>query len=92
MIFCPELSLGIRGFLIDYRHQGQGIAKQALRELPSYAAANYFKFQHLYLTVNCRNLPAYHLYLKSGFQDSGELYWGGSVGPQHIMSQRIVGS
>lgn len=88
--FCPEQSLGIRGFLIDYRHQNQGIAQQALSQLPMYAATHYPEVQHLYLTVNCRNLPAYRCYVKSGFRDSGELYLGGAVGPQHIMSQTIA--
>ena len=74
--FCPERSLGVRGFLIDCHHQGQGVAKQALRQLPTYVAANYPEFQQVYSTVNCRNLPAYHCYLKCGFQDSGELYLG----------------
>ena len=37
------------------------------------------------LTVNVRNQVARQLYLRHGFTDTGELYLGGSAGPQHVL-------
>ncbi len=87
--FCPQHSLGVRALLVDRRYQGQGIAKQAIRQFPHFARCHFPTFQALYLTVNCRNQAAYHCYLKAGFEDTNELYLGGPVGPQHIMKQGL---
>lgn len=88
--FSGPKALGVRALLIDQNHQGLGIASKALNFLPSYVASNYPDFDRLQLTVNCRNKAAYNCYLKCGFEDTGDLYFGGPVGPQHIM-QRIAG-
>lgn len=87
--FCPENSLGVRALLVDHRHQGKGIAKQAIQQFADFAKRHYPEFDALYLTVNCRNIPAYQCYLKSGFEDTNELYHGGPVGPQYIMRQPL---
>ncbi|MBR9786795.1 MAG: GNAT family N-acetyltransferase [Vibrionaceae bacterium] len=88
--FCPENSLGVRALLLDHRFQGQGIAKQAIRQFADFARCHFPAFQALYLTVNFRNTVAYQCYLKAGFEDTGELYLGGPVGPQHIMKQSLT--
>ncbi|WP_061007645.1 GNAT family N-acetyltransferase [Vibrio sp. CUB2] len=87
--FCPEKSLGVRWLLLDHRHQGKGIAKRAISQFADYAKLHFPSFDFLYLTVNCRNVPAYQCYLKAGFEDTNELYHGGPVGPQHIMRQAL---
>ncbi|MCS0402581.1 GNAT family N-acetyltransferase [Vibrio diabolicus] len=87
--FCPKNSLGVRALLVDHRHQGKGIAKQAIQQFADFAKRHYPEFEALYLTVNCRNIPTYQCYLKSGFEDTNELYHGGPVGPQHIMRQPL---
>ncbi|RKF18040.1 GNAT family N-acetyltransferase [Alginatibacterium sediminis] len=87
--FSPERALGIRSLLIDQGHQGKGFAQQALLQLPSYAQQAYSSFESLYLTVNCRNKPAYNCYVKCGFVDHGNLHLGGPVGPQHILSFKL---
>ncbi|MBL4831059.1 MAG: GNAT family N-acetyltransferase [Aliivibrio sp.] len=88
--FCPSEAIGIRGLLIDQRFQGQGFAVQAILAMPAYISKKYSTFSSIYLTVNCRNEPAYNCYLKCGFKDSGHLYYGGAAGPQHIMSYAIT--
>ncbi|MGR5192301.1 GNAT family N-acetyltransferase [Vibrio sp. WZ-1] len=87
--FCPQGSLGVRSLLVDHRYQGKGIAKQAISQFADFAKLHYPTFEFLYLTVNCRNVPAYQCYLKAGFEDTHELYHGGPVGPQHIMRQAL---
>ncbi|KDM91624.1 GNAT family N-acetyltransferase [Photobacterium galatheae] len=89
--FCPEDALGVRALLIDKAFQGQGIASQGIRALPAFVQRHYPDVQALYLTVNCHNLPAYQCYLKTGFQDTGDLYYGGPAGPQHILFKHLSG-
>lgn len=83
--FCPSNSVGVRMVMVDERYQGQGVATAALGQLPDYIRQTYPQVQFLYLTVNCRNPGAYRCYRNCGFQDTKELYYGGPVGPQHIM-------
>ncbi|WP_039986045.1 GNAT family N-acetyltransferase [Vibrio owensii] len=87
--FCPQRSLGVRSLLVDHRHQSKGIAKHAIGLFGDFVKLHYPTFEFLYLTVNCRNVPAYQCYLKAGFEDTNELYHGGPVGPQHIMRQGL---
>ncbi|WP_165312952.1 GNAT family N-acetyltransferase [Vibrio ziniensis] len=83
--FGSQKAIGIRALLVDQHYQGKGIATKVIKALPSYVAKHYPDFEVMQLTVNCRNKPAYECYLKCGFADTGELYLGGPVGPQHIM-------
>lgn len=75
----------LMSFMIDAQQQGKGFASQALAKLPELLSANFPSVTSIGLTVNCRNVAAYRLYEKNGFQDIGEKYLGGSAGPQHIM-------
>lgn len=88
--FATPHSLGLRKFFIDKHHQGKGYAKQALHLLPDYLTATFPNHSDVFLTVNAKNDPAKNLYLKSGFQDTNELYLGGPSGPQHVMKQRLL--
>ncbi|PNH92181.1 GNAT family N-acetyltransferase [Vibrio diazotrophicus] len=83
--FGQHRAIGVRALLVDQKYQGKGIATQAIKALPSYVTKHYPDYEAMQLTVNCRNKAAYACYLKYGFVDSGELYMGGPVGPQHIM-------
>lgn len=87
--FALPKDLGLRCFFIDQTAQGRGIAGAVLRELPAYCQQHFPGFQRLVLTVNCRNQQAARLYQKHGFADSGQLYLGGSAGPQHILWQSL---
>ncbi|OOE69627.1 GNAT family N-acetyltransferase [Salinivibrio sp. IB868] len=83
--FCPPKTLGLRMFVVDARYQGQGLGTGAVKALLAYLPVDYRDFNWVYLTVNCRNPVAKTCYQKGGFTDTGELYWGGAAGPQHIM-------
>jgi RimJ/RimL family protein N-acetyltransferase len=80
----PDLCT-LRSFMIDARHQGKGFAGQALSQLKELVPGTFGALSSVGLTVNCRNTQAYRLYERNGFRDIGELYQGGSAGPQHIM-------
>ncbi|AJE48001.1 GNAT family N-acetyltransferase [Celeribacter indicus] len=83
--FAEAGALGLRMFLIDRRAQGRGIASAACRQLAGYLARAYPDRALCYLTVNCRNPHARRAYLNGGFTDTGALYHGGAIGPQHIL-------
>lgn len=90
MPFCKEGQLGLRGFVIDVAAQGQGIGRQISAMLGEYLAQGYAGFSSLLLTVNCKNIQAQRAYLKGGFADTGDLFHGGSAGPQHIYRKEIA--
>ena len=83
--FASPAALGLRNFFLDRHYQGKGLGAMSLAALPGYLAAQYAAWQRIYLTVNCKNTGAYKLYQRAGFKNSGELYYGGSSGPQYIM-------
>lgn len=83
--FAVATDLGLRGVLIDARYQGQGFGSAAMAALPAYAALQYPQKRRLVLTVNLLNPAAYASYRKAGFRDEGEIFTGGSRGPQHIL-------
>lgn len=83
--YCPENRIGLCTFLIDKRMQGKGLGIKSVIKIIEYVKTHFKQYDYLYLTVNCKNPAAYHCYLKSGFEDTQELYFGGPVGPQHIM-------
>lgn len=83
--FGPKGCWGLRSVLIDRASQGQGIGTRAFRALPDHLRRHYPDLPEIYLTVNHRNAAARALYLKTGWQDTGEDYHGGEAGPQHIL-------
>lgn len=83
--FAPEEALGLRMLLIDQARQGAGLGKALFALLPGYLRTRYPGSEAIWLTVNCRNPRARHVYLSGGWTDTGALYHGGGLGPQHIM-------
>ncbi len=73
---------------IDKKYQKQGIGSRLLKHTIS---ALYDKFDCMCLTVNIRNESAKSMYHKCGFDDAGELYFGGQNGPQHILKYNFPG-
>lgn len=61
----------LRGFLVDQKHQGKGVAKKALQILPEFAKAIFPNKDSIILAVNVMNVIAKSLYAKSGYQDTG---------------------
>lgn len=83
--FADPGAWGLRGMLIDAGAQGKGVGKSAFAKLPGYLRGQYPDLDSLWLTVNCKNPAARHVYLRGGWEDTGELYHGGRAGPQHIL-------
>ena len=76
---------GLRGFFIDERWQGRGVGAAAMHAMTVDLRARHPEIRLLALSVNIQNPEARRLYLRAGFADHGELYLGGSAGPQHVM-------
>lgn len=80
--YAPN-DLGLRGMLVGAQFQGLGYGKAVMAQLASYLGTHY-QARHVFLTVNCLNRAAIHLYTKGGWEDTGQIYLGGRAGPQHI--------
>jgi RimJ/RimL family protein N-acetyltransferase len=85
----PEPGVGLRAFIIDHAHQGRGYGAAALAAACADLRERHPQRRLLALTVNCANRSAIALYLKAGFVDTGEIYLGGSSGPQHFLLYRL---
>ncbi|AGT08432.1 GNAT family N-acetyltransferase [Paracoccus aminophilus] len=88
--FATETQLGLRGVLIDETHQGKGYGTSAMCALPDHARLHYPDMRQIVLTVNLLNPSGRAAYLKAGFADLGEIYYGGSRGPQHILRRDLL--
>ena len=84
-----EAAIGLRAFLIDRNRQGRGLGTRAIRACCEDIQRRHPDRRVLALNVNCRNVAAIRAYRNAGFVDSGELYFGGSAGPQHLMLRRL---
>jgi RimJ/RimL family protein N-acetyltransferase len=80
----------LRAFFVDATCQGRGIGTRALRALPAYARAYDPDANRIVLTVNIVNPGAQAVYERAGFADTGELYHGGSLGPQRVLALALV--
>ncbi|OOF09985.1 MULTISPECIES: GNAT family N-acetyltransferase [Salinivibrio] len=87
--FAHSGDMGVRAVFIDQHHQGNALGRRAMMALADYVKPRYPWTQRLILTVNCKNAGAIVCYQRAGFTDTGELYHGGSAGPQHIMLKKI---
>ena len=77
--------VGVRGVYVDAASQGRGLGTAMLRALPAFARERYPEATRLALTVNVSNLHAIRAYLRAGFVDTGRMYHGGRLGPQHVL-------
>jgi len=84
-----EPSVGLRSYLIDRDAQGRGYGRAAIAACCDDLRRRHPRTRLLALTVNVRNAAAIAAYRKAGFADTGELYLGGSAGPQHLMLLRL---
>lgn len=78
-------ALLLRSFSINPSHQGQGIGRQVMAQLPDYCRQYHPGCHEIVLGVNQHNQPAYDLYLSQGFVDLGRMRIGPS-GPQHMLA------
>jgi RimJ/RimL family protein N-acetyltransferase len=82
-------SVGLRAFLIDRCYQGRGYGTRAIAACCADLRRRHPERKLLALNVNCCNRNAIRAYRKAGFVDTGELYFGGSAGPQHLMLRSL---
>ncbi|WP_246848794.1 GNAT family N-acetyltransferase [Pseudarthrobacter sp. NIBRBAC000502772] len=84
----------LRGFLIDRRHQGQGLgplaATSAVEAAAKLTARRGTHEAGVVLSVNEANPAGLSAYRTAGFMDQGQ-YLGGSSGPQRIMYRSFKG-
>ena len=83
--FAPASDIGLRALIIDARAQGQGVGTAAMRKLAPHLAPLYPGAAFTYLTVHFRNLTALSVYTRAGFENTGEVWLHGTVGPQAVM-------
>ena len=81
----------LRGFFVDAAAQGRGVATRMVALLPDRVRADFPGVRTVRLTVNVRNPVARAVYLRGGFADHGELFLGGSAGPQHVLRLDLNG-
>ncbi|MFD0739879.1 GNAT family N-acetyltransferase [Lysobacter koreensis] len=84
-----EPSVGLRALVIGRAWQGRGIGAQAMAACRDDLRRRHPQRALLVLTVNCENHAGIAMYRKAGFVDTGELYHGGSAGPQHLLLLRL---
>ena len=86
----PERAVLLRSFYIDARHQRRGLGRAAAAAVPTLARLLAPRADQLLLTVNVDNEAARRAYLAAGFEDTGELVEGGTLGPQRILRHPLV--
>lgn len=84
-----EACAGLRAMLIDRDRQGSGLGTSALAACCADLQRRHPRLRLLALNVNCGNWGAIRAYRKAGFVDTGELYFGGRAGPQHLFVRRL---
>lgn len=85
-------SLGLRAWFLDRGWQGRGLAAPALFACCADLEQRYPGRYLLALNVNCSNVVAIRAYRRAGFVDTGELFFGGSAGPQRLLVRRLRGA
>ncbi|MDQ0455195.1 GNAT family N-acetyltransferase [Rhizobium paknamense] len=85
--FVPG-DLGLRAMIVGSQYQGKGYGKAAMAALPDHLRQHY-PAHNAFLTVNLRNPVAIGVYKKGGWEDTGQHYLGGKVGPQHLFRLRL---
>lgn len=78
-------SVGVRAFGIGRQFQGRGLGTRAALAMCTDLQQRHPDRKLVVLAVNCSNRVAVLAYRNAGFIDTGELFAGGSAGPQHVM-------
>lgn len=81
-------ALLLRGFSVNPKFQGRGIATGSIYALQEFMCSEFQNFDEVVLGVNARNKPAKRLFEKAGFEDTGRRFMRSS-GEQIVMSMRI---
>lgn len=81
-------ALLLRGFSVNPKYQGRGIATGTIYALPEFLKKNFPDFDEVVLGVNARNTSAKKLFEKAGFEDTGRRFMR-TNGEQIVMSMRM---
>ncbi|MCT2561291.1 GNAT family N-acetyltransferase [Chryseobacterium herbae] len=81
-------SVLIRSLSINPGLQGRGIGKGAMQIVDEFVKENFQDCNEIVLAVNQKNIPAYHVYLKTGYLYDGKSRMGRS-GPQYLMYKKL---
>ncbi|MFC4713295.1 GNAT family N-acetyltransferase [Planococcus dechangensis] len=81
-------ALLLRGYSVNPKFQGRGIATGSLDALPVFLKEEFPGFDEVVLGVNARNTAAQNLYRKAGFEDTGRRVMG-RKGEQFAMCLKV---
>ncbi|MFN1217221.1 GNAT family N-acetyltransferase [Chryseobacterium kwangjuense] len=81
-------SVLIRSLSVNPQFQGKGIGKMAMQIVDDFVRENFPECDEIVLAVNQKNIPAYHMYLKTGYLYDGKTRIGRS-GPQYLMHRKL---
>ena len=81
-------ALLLRGYSVNPKFQGRGIATGSIYALPEFIRKEFPQFDEIVLGVNARNLPAQRVYEKAGFEDTGRRLMR-STGEQIVMCLNV---
>lgn len=81
-------ALLLRGFSVNPKFQGRGIATGSIYALPEFIRREFPSFNEVVLGVNAKNKPAKRIFEKAGFEDTGRRFMRTS-GEQIVMSMSI---
>ncbi|RAZ69311.1 GNAT family N-acetyltransferase [Planococcus maitriensis] len=81
-------ALLLRGYSVNPKYQGRGIATGSLEALPAFMQKEFEAFDEIVLGVNARNTAAQNLYKKAGFEDTGRRVMG-KKGEQFAMCLKV---
>lgn len=78
----------LRSFSLNPNYQGKGLGKKAVLLITDLLRQKYPEINEIVLSVNVRNINAYHTYLNAGFVDT-QKYIEGVMGQQHILLKKV---
>lgn len=78
----------LRSLSINPALQGRGIGKEAMQIVDEFVKKTFPDCNEIVLAVNQKNIPAYHIYLKTGYLYDGKSRMGRS-GPQYLMYKKL---
>lgn len=84
-----KFAILLRSFSLNPIYQGKGLGKKSVLLITDLLKQKYPEINEIVLSVNARNINAYHTYLNAGFVDT-QKYIEGIMGQQHILSKKIL--
>lgn len=83
-----EFAILLRSFSLNPTYQGKGLGNKTILLITDFLIKKYPEINEIVLSVNIRNINAYHTYLNAGFIDT-QKYIEGNEGMQHILLKKL---